>query len=209
MNLRLLILIFFNILFISCSSQQTKTIDSYESALKKIPDSMVSYFPKHLSEIYYYRENFETANQCIYFANYVFDNKDSLLINKIQYLVKYNAADTSLVTIKNINYTDRYKTKRVIHTTLKKQDQTYYPILYLEPFDAAEQKVIGYNICSNSTPSGLTNDFDIYIIDSKPGKFWDGLAGVNYLPNEWKNGYSKGISINKNKSVIIYWIVIW
>lgn len=36
-----------------------------------------------------------------------------------------------------------------------------------------------------------------------------GLEPLDYMPKGWKNGYSKGICVNKKERVVIYWLIIW
>lgn len=57
----------------------------------------------------------------------------------------------------------------------------------------------------------LPNDFEIYIIDAKKGKFLEEnehTVGTG-LPEEWKNGYSKGIAYSEKRHICIYWLIIW
>jgi len=54
-------------------------------------------------------------------------------------------------------------------------------------------------------------DFNIYVFDAKPGIYLDkfDLEPDAQMPKDWKNGYSKGIAINKKNKTIIYWGIIW
>lgn len=64
---------------------------------------------------------------------------------------------------------------------------------------------------SDKTESRLPKDFTIYVLEAKSGKYWDEthLTKGKYMPEGWKNGYSKGVAISKKKDVIIYWFIIW
>ncbi len=61
------------------------------------------------------------------------------------------------------------------------------------------------------TMSGLTEDFKLYVLDAKPGKYIDEkyLQECECLPEKWKHGYSKGIALSDEKQVVIYWVIIW
>lgn len=57
----------------------------------------------------------------------------------------------------------------------------------------------------------LPEDFTIYVIDAKPGSFMDSIClsqGLG-LPESWRNGFSKGIAVSKNRNAIIYWLDVW
>ena len=62
-----------------------------------------------------------------------------------------------------------------------------------------------------NTMSGLTEDFKLYVLDAKPGKYIDDkyLQECECLPDKWKHGYSKGIALSDEKQVVIYWITVW
>ncbi len=209
MKINIFILILIDFLFVNCNGQHTNITANheYQAALNRFPQGMVNFFPKLLSDKYSIKENFDTTNHCIYYVNCVFENKDSLPINKNDYIAKYTASDKSLVTIKpeSVMYWD--ETKRINYSTLEMQNQRYYPILYFESDNILKNS--DYNIYSDLTVCGLADNFDIYVLESKSGMYWSGLKGVNYLPDEWRNGYSKGICVDKERETIIYWVVVW
>lgn len=62
-----------------------------------------------------------------------------------------------------------------------------------------------------NTISGLTDDFKLYVIDAKPGKYIDEkyLQKCDCLPENWQNGYSKGVALSDEKQVVIYWVIVW
>ncbi|MEA3447761.1 MAG: hypothetical protein U9Q98_04820 [Bacteroidota bacterium] len=55
------------------------------------------------------------------------------------------------------------------------------------------------------------NKYKFFIINSAQGNFLgkDYLTDGKGLPEEWKNGYSKGIAINEKDNELIYWLEIW
>jgi hypothetical protein len=64
---------------------------------------------------------------------------------------------------------------------------------------------------TEETDCGLPKDFSIYVTEAKPGEHFDKeyLTDGNFMPANWKNGYSKGVAISEEKQVIIYWLIIW
>ena len=59
--------------------------------------------------------------------------------------------------------------------------------------------------------SGLIEKFEFFILSAESGIFMDTLKLPNgrFTPKDWKHGYSKGIAINLESCVIIYWSDIW
>ena len=57
----------------------------------------------------------------------------------------------------------------------------------------------------------LDNDFRIYVLESKSGEYMDVeyLTKDNKFPSDWKNGFSRGLAINDQEKIIIYWLTIW
>ena len=52
---------------------------------------------------------------------------------------------------------------------------------------------------------------EVALIDYKPGIFVESkyLTEKEHLPENWKNGYSKGYSFDNSKQTIMYWLIIW
>jgi hypothetical protein len=57
----------------------------------------------------------------------------------------------------------------------------------------------------------LDNDFSIYVLESKSGEYMDVeyLTKDNKFPSDWKNGFSRGLAINDQEKIVIYWLTIW
>ncbi len=75
----------------------------------------------------------------------------------------------------------------------------YYPIPQETIYDFESDKWIKQENC------------EVALIDYKPGKFVKSkyLTEKEYLPNNWRNGYSKGYSFDNSKQTITYWLIIW
>ena len=57
----------------------------------------------------------------------------------------------------------------------------------------------------------LTENHRIYVLESKRGGFMNKeyITSNKHLPEKWKNGYSRGIAVNKSENEIIYWLCVW
>lgn len=54
-------------------------------------------------------------------------------------------------------------------------------------------------------------DMEVYVQEAEHGNFWKVDADV-YRPKSmgvWKHGYSKGTAISKERSIIVYWFIVW
>lgn len=198
--------------FISCGQNENKATLKYQEELKLFPLYMVDFFPDTLSGIYSTVENIDTTSQCIYYMNYDFKPKNIVKLKKNlaeKSLENYLASDASLVTIKTESVIYWDDSKKVYYKKLFRNNIDYYPMPFFEKEEFEGLGINSENIYSNVNTSGLSNDFAIYILDSKPGLYWKGLKPNKYMPKGWKNGYSKGVCINERRDIIIYWVIIW
>lgn len=64
---------------------------------------------------------------------------------------------------------------------------------------------------TDNTSCKLPSDFFIFVLESKAGKFKSDeyLTNGKQMPDNWKNGFSRGIAVSKKRSVVIYWLIIW
>jgi len=172
----------------------------YKADLELYPNFLVDHFPKEIKKKPIIVDiNNDTTNMCISFSlTKYYDQENDLLSFPIK--VSYHATDSNLVVIK------RSLLLRKSRKRYSKEDlNNNYPIPYFEFKDYSDFR----NAFSQETKSGLSKDFKINIIDSNVGGYWDGLKPLSYMPEGWKNGYSKGISINEKANIIIYWVIIW
>lgn len=200
-------IILVTLLFFSCVKNST-LIPHYKMLNKdkeKYPSFLVDFFPDTLSKVYLTDNNMDTSSLCISFMTYDFNSE----VYPENYLTKYNADDSLLITIKRETVIRWDQTKKVLYNDIFVNEKPYYPIPFFEEFDLSRLKVNNESVYSNETISGLSKDFCIYILDSKSGHYWDGLKPLYYMPEGWKNGYTKGLSINNKKKITIYWFILW
>ena len=208
---KILILLGMIIFLSSCKWGRISEVNrDYISELNHYPKFLVSHFPSEIKTlpIVNYVIN-DTTNDCIlYMLIEKMDDEtchiqDSL--NKVA-LTKYIANDFNIVTIKSEGLLKWHPEKVVYYESLNRGVGVYYPIPY---FETMEHYSLTKDIFSGNTKSGLTDGMIIYIIDSKPGKYWKGLKPNKYMPVGWKNGYSKGICLSAQKGILIYWFIVW
>ena len=182
----------------------------YLNELSQYPRFLVSHFPSKIETLPIINRIInDTTNNCILYMLFekVDDNvyyiKDSLNKKEVK---SYTADDLNLVTIKTEGLLKWHPEKKVFYESLIRRNRFYYPIPY---FESIKQHSLVKDVFSCSTISGLADDMIIYIVDSKPGKYWTGLKPNKYMPFDWKNGYSKGICLSPKKGIVIYWFIVW
>jgi hypothetical protein len=161
-----------------------------DAYLKNIPDLLKNHFPDNVD--YYKNTKYEISYsdwkikkvRAIKLSSYYTDKnlikelKENL--NK-ESIIIYKGTDKNLIEIGS-------DTKRIsCDTCFHLIPQFYY---------------------KNNNKSGLNDDFDIYILDSKK---------VNQLSQDiidsekidLNDGYSKGIAINEKERTVIFWFLVW
>jgi hypothetical protein len=187
----------------------------YKVRLTQIPQFLRDHFPAQLpkngeSTLI---TNTDTTSHCIYYflLQYGVGSATISDTNNIlkQSIATYNAADSNIISIKRATVTYWNPEKKKIYSDTVIDKKYYYPVPYFENENNSFNKGNVHDIYSNETPSGLSEDFMIYVFNFKTGNYWEGLKPSDYLPRGWENGYSKGIAINKSNNVIIHWFVVW
>jgi hypothetical protein len=212
MRYKYLVLIFLLTLF-SCGQKRSlfewrlKEInESYKEELStmQLPGNMVNHFPENIErlpiKIY---KSISESQSCMYFMLFEFNNDKNIQYN---YIAKYQASNDSLLVIKR-----HARNTFISYKSYLRNDNSFYPIPFFEKdtYNNPEDVVTTEDVYSDSTTCGLSKDFAIYVIDFNPKFQKDEMRPLSYMPEGWKNGYSKGICINEKKGVIIYWVLIW
>lgn len=173
--------------------RQAQYIESYKSFDKE----MVSHFPNklpnnwiHVSQgspkyINEYRSNTELSLEIRIVSKEKFEELKKELIANVK-IVK-NSSDSCLLVVDSKE-----------NQNLSNSD-SYYPIPQKTIYDFEFEKWIKQENC------------EVALINYKSGKFVesDYLTAKEYLPENWRNGYSKGYSFDNNKQTIMYWLIIW
>lgn len=183
----------------------------YIEAKSFFDDKFVEHFPEELnSNVLSTSESISPEAELIELmvTNKVSKEEYKNLIKKNEKIAiaAYNCSDTCLLIINRFANKQNYS----YNITLSKQDsalinldcyQNLYPIPNFWHND----------FLTEETNCRLPNDFRIFVIDAKPGKFLEDqyLTDGKYMPSDWKNGFSKGVAISEKRNVVIYWLVIW
>lgn len=206
-------LLFF-LMLIATGCHNTPSPD-YGTRVNKVPAFLVDHFPSKLTDSIQSSliTNTDTTSQCIYYFLVQHGENISQKLNTSNFgksiIGKYSAADTNIISIKRETVTYWNPEQKRYYTDTLINNKNYFPIPYFESQDLLSTNGNVKGVYSDQTNSGLSDAFIVYVYDFQAGKFWDGLKPLDYMPNGWKNGYSKGVALNKSKNVIIYWFVVW
>ncbi|MBF0575452.1 hypothetical protein [Dysgonomonas sp. GY617] len=188
---------------------------SYKQQLSEFPEEFVMHFPSKIEGKGYVTFSItDPTNKCVEFILYEVDlnikQRLKQSLDQSSYKI-YSANDSNLVTIKT-NRDIRWNiVPKIYYKNIFANGQINYPIPYFAymKFDNMVEGLTEENVFSNKTASGLSKDFTIYVLESKSGNFWKGLSPLDYMPDGWKNGFSRGVAIDEEKNIFISWFVAW
>ncbi len=208
------------LLSISCTitttkKEREKSIREFKERIKKYDPSFVDHFPSNLNtndNISFIERSAQTFGETSIFLS-LYD-ADSMVVSKLKdkltrnAIANYHPNDSSLLVLNR--FTD---TKNLL--SIRSARKSPEMIWLIDSVDYKNKyPVPNFFFSRYSTPktiSRLPADFRLYVIDAKPGRFWENkyLSNGKFMPEKWKNGYSKGIAIDQTDRNIIYWFAIW
>lgn len=208
MNKNIIIFIFI-VSLVSCSITETKN-NSYQKAYKKIKGSfesdMLSHFPEKVSGAYSFKSVFPTVaktnGRCGVLLICKYDSIKNI-ISLIHKSIQFSTLGDSCNLI--VNYDNNITS---LNSHLNRSSNCINDSI---PIPDIEKLILQDSFVKEKLLTNVGVDFLVYVIEAKKGEFLTGesLTSGKGLPKEWKNGYSKGIAINKKDKVIIYWLEMW
>ncbi len=177
---------------------QAEYIEIYNSFDKEL----INHFPKKLPNNYI-ASGLMSPKRISYDFNYL----DIYLKVQISSRKKYEIKKRSLIKKTKITKNSDDRCLLIIKYDWEKiklnQDISGCDRLFPVPYDAV------YNYNRDEGVYKKQKDNEIAFIDYKPRKLMEKLLTKENLPEQWKNGYSKGYTFNDNNQTITYWLVIW
>lgn len=199
---------------LSCNNRSIDSLDSqkYVEVKNSFNKELVDHFPKTVTSYPFQTVNRKnTSKNDVGFMLYEYE-KDLKNIDSVvgrlekKSVAKYSSNDSCLLIVNRFETLKTYENREdvVIRDSTKiNQDcfSSFYPIPNFIEYEFANEKNGIY----------LENNFDIYVLEAKKGNWF---KEFKMMPNpqmssNWKNGYSKGIAISRERKTLIYWSVIW
>jgi hypothetical protein len=199
----LVIIIGFMITLHSCSNVKSNYYyqSDFERIKKEFPVELLSHFAKNVNGFYKFKSSFPITcarkGRCGVFliTDHVGNSIDSLKRASIGFVGIDNECNLF------VNRCDSLYLRKL----LKDCDSLSYPVPDILNI------ILNDPYVDNEIKNKLNNKITLYIIDSKSGISInkDYLSKDNCMPNEWRNGYSRGVAIDDTGSITIYWLEIW
>lgn len=205
-------------LFFSCinseKSKENKIVEilnkKYAKAVIFFEDSLTRHFPEKLlneNSSFTYSFSSDMGNLELMLLEHL----DKMSIVKKLKVIKnqanesYGANDSCLLIVNRFVNKNRHYKVKLTSDQLEMVDQDCYKGKYPVPNFWHNEYSTEHTACK------LPSDFDIYVFESKAGKYHkaENLTEGEFMPIRWKNGFSRGVAVSKKRSVIIYWLIIW
>ena len=209
------------LIIFGCNNQEVKNQDSrklvlddlnlkYKAAKEFFGELYIEHFPNKITENNItFTETYspEVGNLELMVIDTIASNETYRDIKKLelQALARYKANDSCLLVvnwfINNDNYYRVQPSKDELIEYNKKCFSDKLPIPNFWHNDYT----------TDSTVCKLPSDFLIFVLESQSGRFMSDkyLTNGKQMPQNWENGFSRGIAISEEKRVVIYWLIIW
>ena len=192
----------------ACSGNRLSVIDQeYENSKKIFPEELISHFPENIGENYITHTEIVSPEAGIVRLDLTvkFDPADKIKELLDSAVAVYRSEDTCLLVANRFAKREKYGFVDPEDVDTAKISRFCYEDKYPVPdFWQSDHY-------SDSTECKLKKGFLLYVLDSKPGIYMPAkyLSSDPYLPEKWKHGYSKGIAVNYNDRILIYWVIVW
>lgn len=199
---------------LSCNNRSIDSLDNqkYVEAKNSFNKELVDHFPKIVTSYPFQTVNSKNISKSdVCFMLYEYD-KDLKNIDSVagslekKSLAKYSSNDLCLLIVNRFETLKTYENREdVVILDSTKIEQHCFKNLYPIP------NFIEYELANGKNGIYLKNNFDIYVLKAKKGNCFKEFKMMPnpQMPANWKNGYSKGIAISRERKTLIYWSVIW
>lgn len=215
-NLKILSIIIMLILT-SCKNEANKLNNSkanqrYIDFKKDFDSSFVRHFPESiLSERSFFTSKMNISKNDVGFYLYEYDVEESSIYkimseNQKRAIAKYNSQDSILFIVNRYETIQTYKYREAVSI----EDSIYLIDNFFLNFYPIPN-FIDYENAKKSKGIWIPKGYKIYVLEAKPGVSYKEfeLLPNPQMPENWKNGFSRGIAINEKEKTVIYWGVIW
>ena len=191
----------------SCDMKITYNAIENKKYTNDFEDNFINQFPSKIEcSNYTITSNGNTEKNDVGLLLYAYGVSEKTILKeknkaKKSAIANYKTEDKCLLIVNRLETLDTYENRKDVEITdSTKINQDCYRKLYPIP------NFIDYNNPQKDSELKLDSNFDIYVLEAKAGNYFNkfDLISNSQMPENWKNGYSKGIAINKSKKTIIY-----
>jgi len=207
------ILIYFSIVLMlfGCTKPKKDYSVCYESIGEQFDFLKYNHFPETLAKVKFRFNLFppeltKENRSCGAFLATQISNEDLQKLEesiKDSTIVEYKPSDRCIL---EVNFLKGPKAGKVFLEHYNKQCEDQYI-----PIPNFKNLLRGIPMIEFSEQGSLSDNFSINVLGAKQGAFiaYENLTEGIGLPGKWKNGYTKGVAINKKNNIVIYWFEVW
>jgi len=203
------------VLVVGCLAQNSRYNQLFHSI--HLPSGLVNHFPLDVDDSITFRFYFNTepvlnkftSKLVFIYLEIEYDNIDSIisLFDKKK-IAQYKFSDSCNLTLNNFQRNSGYSSyygKEWLYENWLNECQDSFSGKYPIP------NFIGVGDIDHRDDRGISDGYDIYVIESKQGQFFEDRYYSNpiIMPENWKRGHSKGLAIDVDTKKVIYWSVVW
>ncbi|ATP58026.1 hypothetical protein CPT03_16910 [Pedobacter ginsengisoli] len=121
-------------------------------------------------------------------------------------IAKYRSSDSCLSIINRFETTETDENQKMPVIDMSLLNNGCYINKYPIP------NFVNYENYNRDRALRLDDAFVIYVLECKKVDSWKAKFNMGpniQMPENWKNGYSKGVAISQQNQTVIYWTVIW
>lgn len=191
---------FILLLLASCNSNYYKT--DFEKVTEEFSLELLEHFPENIKGSYEIKSDFP--------AGFLYEDYKRC---GVQLIVSSEDAQVDClkkesIQVVKINDENNFVVNRYNTNSTSASGDLSYPI---PDFIGLLESESWTNNSTSDSIDIVNDDLVIYIIESKKGKFIDDKYLVNdiEMPKGWEHGFSRGIAINEESSLTIFWLEVW
>ncbi len=197
-------------LFNACSQDKSNLQLDYNQCKKNFNIKLIDHFPRYIHDaqntVYTCKTNRRKNNFGLLLYEYGVDLdtvKSIVKSLKNNVIAKYTSSDSCLLIV------NRFESKETINDNRIPDIGIVDNVCYGDKFPIPN--FVDYEAYNQLEALRLDKGFDLYVLKAEPASNpgHEGLKLDPQMPIKWKNGYSKGIAINTQKSIVIYWGIMW
>ncbi|WP_419869384.1 hypothetical protein [Chryseobacterium sp. CT-SW4] len=213
---RIILSILFLLLIFSCGQKKNSIVENHlEMKIAKFDPKLIDHFPRNQvgnNQSIVVSENVRKNNIGVLLYEYDMGERyiDSLInIYKKNSIAQYKNSDSCLLVINKFETPKTYSDSEDIFIDFEKRKNEVNLNCYEKKLPIP--KFLDYRFINNASETCLNNNFEFYILEANNKDFFRkfDLVPNSQMPDNWSNGFSKGIAISKKDRCVIFWGVIW
>lgn len=203
-------------MIISCKQKKASmNDDKLAEKIAKFDSKLIDHFPqKKDNNRYDIIINENVRKNTLGVLLYEYDTND-LYVDSLRNvclrksIAKYNNSTDCLLVVNKFETKKTYSNSESIFIDFERRKNEVNKDCYKNMYPIP--KFLDYRFGNESSITNLSDNFEFYVFEANNKdlfKKYD-LIPNPQMPDNWSNGYSKGIAISKKDKCVIFWGIIW